>query len=101
MGRSYAVKGVMPPRYWEPKKGDVVYLEGTKTSIKRVGSDDGTPYVWFTRSVRGTVAMSVRNLQMIARIAPSTQQNPTIKRGKKIKARWVRRNANGTITVAI
>lgn len=73
-GGSYRQVGASIPPGWSPKKGDVVYLEGVKTTIKRVGVDDGTPYVWFTRSVRGTSAMSVANLRQAARI--DTARNP-------------------------
>ena len=68
-GRSYAVRGVPPKRYWEPTAGETVYVEGTPAKIKRVYTDeDGTPYVDFVRPVRGTTGMSVANLRMVARV---------------------------------
>ena len=99
MGRSYVVRGVIPPRYWEPSKGDVVYVEGTKTRIARVGTQDGTPYVWLRPHVRGTFAMSVGNLKQVARIEPrAAAANP-------IPRSWtparVRRLKSGRVQVAV
>ena len=70
MARSYVLRGVAPHPRWEPRKGETVYLGSTRTTISRIGTDpeSGVPYVWFRPPVRGTVAMSVRNLKAVARI---------------------------------
>jgi hypothetical protein len=98
MGKSYARRGVTPPRNWEPRKGDVVYIQGHKTAIKRVGVSDGVPYVWFTRSVDGTTAMSVGNLRQVAYVE-DRQSNPTIP--KSFVPARVRRLKNGQLHIEI
>ena len=54
MGRSYTVKGVRPPRYWQPKAGDVVYIEGKRTTLG-TPTDDMFP---LRPAIDGTTAMS-------------------------------------------
>jgi len=102
MGRSYVIRGVIPPRYWEPSKGDVVYVEGTKTRIARVGTQDGTPYVWFRPHVRGTFAMSVGNLKQVARIEPrGPLANPRALLSRTWTRGKVRRLKDGRVQVAV
>ena len=106
MGRSYVRRGVSMPPWWEPRRGDVVYLEGRKTKISRVGTSDGTPYVWFRPQAGGTIAMSVRNLRQAAYVdegslhPPSyAKQNP-LKIGKWIKAK-IKKLRNGKFRIEV
>lgn len=74
MGKTYAVKGVSIPRNYQPKIGDKVYIEGKRTGIKGViAAEPGIrpEYVWFTRAIDGTVAMSTDNLRQCARLEES------------------------------
>jgi hypothetical protein len=78
-GRSYAVKGSIPPRGWVPKTGDVVYIEGARTKL---GRQDADGLFKLSPPVRGTVSMSARNIVQVARVA-----NPSIRASKK---RWMK-----------
>ena len=68
-GRSYVRRGVPPPRYWEPRQGDVVYIEGTKTTLGRPGGPDGDMFP-LKPSVHGTTAMGAANLRQVAMVEP-------------------------------
>jgi hypothetical protein len=73
-GRSYVRRGVPPPRYWEPKPGDVVYIEGTKTRLGTPSRND--PDMFPLRPpVRGTTAMGAANLRQVAMIEPKENPN--------------------------
>ena len=77
-GRSYVRRGVPPPRYWEPKQGDVVYIEGTKTRLGKPYRDPGDTQTMFPLRppVHGTTDMGDRNLKMVAMIEPEGERNP-------------------------
>ena len=64
-GRSYAAKGSPPPRGWEPKTGNVVYIEGRKTKL---GAKDSDGLFRLRPPINGTTAMSGGNLRQVARI---------------------------------
>lgn len=68
MGRSYVVKGINPPRYWAPKQGDVVYIEGVRTKLGKPHHGEFNTMFPLKPAVHGTVAMGVRNIIAIARI---------------------------------
>ncbi len=74
MGKSYVVKGEALPRNYQPKKGDRLFIEGRKATIKTViAANEGIrpEYVYFVRAVDGTTGMSTANLRMVARLAVS------------------------------
>lgn len=68
MGRTYPLIGVMPPLNWVPKTGDVVYIEGKRTTLGPI-TEDGL--FIFRPAVRGTTAMSSNNLRQVARLEAS------------------------------
>ena len=76
-GRSYVRRGESVPMHYQPRAGEVWYVDGRKAVIKRVGTSDGTPYVWFARPVDGTLAMSIRNLIQAGRLETGTAGNPS------------------------
>jgi hypothetical protein len=67
-GRSYVVKGETPKRYWEPSQGDVVYIEGTRTKLGKPWHGEGGTVFPLKPPVRGTTAMSQRNIKAVARV---------------------------------
>lgn len=64
MGQSYPVRGVSPPRGWTPKQGDVVYLQGKRTTL---GKPDGDMFP-LRPPVDGTTDMAACNLRQAVRI---------------------------------
>lgn len=72
MGKSYAVRGMTPPRDWEPAAGEAIYIEGIRTRLGKPYECPKTGKTYFPLHppVDGTTDMAAGNVKAIARLAP-------------------------------
>jgi len=79
-GKSYPIRGALPPRGWEPRTGQYVYIEGKRVRLGRMDRDG---LIHFSPSVDGTFAMSPANLRQVARIANPRQPHRRVRKALK------------------